>query len=94
MAPLLSSAAFYRLIVLLQMLKMDVVFTRRQHNDAYHFDAMYCKATHTVTIVPIPMFMNLVYNYKFDAVYNDRFILNIYRLQGGEKCAEYRGFKQ
>ncbi len=77
------------------MLKMDIDFITTSHRDeAAHFDGMYCMATHTITLVPIPTLMNVVYTYKFDGVYNDRFTMSSYRLQSGEKCAEHRGFRQ
>ena len=77
------------------MLKMDIdMIITRHRNESYHFDAMYCIATRTITNVSTPMFMNVVYTYTFHGDHNDRFTMNTYRLQGGEKCAEHRGFRK
>ena len=66
----------------------------RNQTDVLHVDGWYCMATRTVTIGPRPEDMNVVYKYVFDAVYNDRFVMHTYRLHSGDKCAEFRGFKQ
>ena len=59
----------------------------------FHAEAFYCKGSQRLIIQPFENQMLLNVG-QFDGVYNDRFTDYIYHLKSGDKCAEYRVFKQ
>ena len=98
MAPLLGCVTSHsRDPFLLQPLKVQVdLFSKKgglKQSASLHGDAVYCKGSQRLIVAP-PEDDRLEIIGQFDGVSNDRFKGYIVREMSGDKCAEFRFFKQ